>query len=89
MGNQSGGAEAQYSAGEIRTHIDFGNFFETEGENEMSNPNNFDSFQEGIINGGYDPRVEDNHPVQGGDDWFEHDGQPDEAQEWYDFDPDC
>ena len=55
----------------------------------MSNPNNFDSFQEGIINGGYNPRVEDNHPVQGGDDWFEHDGQPDEAQEWHDFDPDC
>jgi hypothetical protein len=22
------------------------------------------------------------------DEW-EHDGQPDEAQEWYDFDPDC
>lgn len=20
---------------------------------------------------------------------YEHDGQPDEAQEWYDFDPDC
>ena len=20
---------------------------------------------------------------------FEYDGQPDEAQEWYDFDPDC
>ena len=31
---------------------------------------NFDAFQEGIINGGYDPRVEDNHPVQGGDDWM-------------------
>ena len=37
----------------------------------MSNPNNFDSFQEGIINGGYNPRVEDNHPVQGGDDWYD------------------
>jgi len=26
------------------------------------------------------------------DEWEEddeHDGQPDEAQEWYDFDPDC
>jgi len=23
------------------------------------------------------------------DDWDEHDGQPDEAQEWHDFDPDC
>ena len=23
------------------------------------------------------------------DDWYEDDGQPDEAQEWYDFDPDC
>ena len=23
-------------------------------------------------------------------DWsYEYDGQPDEAQEWYDFDPDC
>ena len=31
---------------------------------------NFDSFQESIINGGYDPSVEDNHPVQGGDDWI-------------------
>ena len=20
---------------------------------------------------------------------YEHDGQPDEAQEWFDFDPDC
>ena len=31
---------------------------------------NFDSFQESIINGGYDPQEQDNHPVQGGDDWF-------------------
>ena len=23
------------------------------------------------------------------DDWAELDGQPDEAQEWYDYDPDC
>jgi len=21
--------------------------------------------------------------------WYENDGQPDEAQEWHDFDPDC
>jgi len=21
--------------------------------------------------------------------WEDHDGQPDEAQEWHDFDPDC
>ena len=30
--------------------------------------NNFDAFQEGIINGGYDPQEQDNHPVAGGDD---------------------
>ncbi len=35
----------------------------------MSNPNNFDSFQEGLINGGYNPRVEDTHPVRGGGEW--------------------
>ena len=29
-------------------------------------PENFDNFQESIINGGYDPRVVDNHPVAGG-----------------------
>ena len=23
------------------------------------------------------------------DDFYDDDGQPDEAQEWYDFDPDC
>lgn len=23
------------------------------------------------------------------DEGYEHDGQPDEAQEWHDFDPDC
>ncbi len=23
------------------------------------------------------------------DSWMDDDGQPDEAQEWYDFDPDC
>jgi hypothetical protein len=23
------------------------------------------------------------------DEEYEHDGQPDEAQEWYDFDPEC
>lgn len=28
---------------------------------------NFDAFQEGIINGGYDPQEQDNHPVAGGD----------------------
>ena len=33
-------------------------------------PENFDNFQESIINGGYDPRVVDNHPVAGGDDWM-------------------
>ena len=26
---------------------------------------------------------------QEGDWFYEDDGQPDEAQEWYDFDPDC
>jgi hypothetical protein len=28
---------------------------------------------------------------ESGDEWegYEDDGQPDEAQEWYDFDPDC
>ena len=25
----------------------------------------------------------------GYDEYDEYDGQPDEAQEWYDFDPDC
>jgi hypothetical protein len=40
-------------------------------ENKMSYlSNNFDAFQEGIINGGYDPQEQDNHPVQGGDDWM-------------------
>ena len=33
-------------------------------------PETFDNFQESIINGGYDPRVVDNHPVAGGDDWM-------------------
>ena len=33
-------------------------------------PENFDNFQESIINGGYDPRVVDNPPVAGGDDWM-------------------
>jgi len=30
--------------------------------------------------------------IRGMRDWYEgnlHDGQPDEAQEWHDFDPDC
>ncbi len=31
---------------------------------------NFDNFQESIINGGYEPQEQDNHPVQGGDDWM-------------------
>ena len=40
-------------------------------------PNNFDAFQEGIINGGYDPQEQDNHPVAGGDDWmFGWDAEP-------------
>jgi hypothetical protein len=40
-------------------------------------PENFDNFQESIINGGYDPRVVDNHPVRGGDDWmFGWDAEP-------------
>ena len=40
-------------------------------------PNNFDAFQEGIINGGYDPQEQDNHPVRGGDDWmFGWDAEP-------------
>ena len=33
-------------------------------------PENFDNFQESIINGGYDPYFEDNHPIAGGDDWM-------------------
>ena len=33
-------------------------------------PENFDNFQESIINGGYDPQERDDHPVQGGDDWI-------------------
>ncbi len=27
--------------------------------------------------------------MEEGDYWPEYDGQPDEAQEWHDFDPDC
>jgi len=27
--------------------------------------------------------------LDGIEDTFEYDGQPDEAQEWHDFDPDC
>ena len=33
--------------------------------------NNFDAFQEGIINGGYDPQEQDNHPVRAAGDWFD------------------
>ena len=41
-------------------------------ENKMSYlPNNFDAFQEGIINGGYDPQEQDNHPVRAAGDWFD------------------
>ena len=32
---------------------------------------NFDAFQEGIINGGYDPQEQDNHPVRDAGDWFD------------------
>jgi hypothetical protein len=32
--------------------------------------NNFDAFQEGVINGGYDPQEQDNHPVRAAGDWF-------------------
>ena len=40
-------------------------------------PNNFDAFQEGISNGGYDPQEQDNHPVRGGEDWmFGWDAEP-------------
>jgi hypothetical protein len=34
-------------------------------------PNNFDAFQEGIVNGGYDPQEQDNHPVRAAGDWFD------------------
>jgi|TARA_R100000008_G_scaffold34364_1_gene19418 hypothetical protein len=34
-------------------------------------PNNFDAFQEGIINGGYDPQEQDSHPVRAAGDWFD------------------
>ena len=32
---------------------------------------------------------EDFYDEEGDEDWYESDGQPDEAQEWFDFDPDC
>ena len=33
---------------------------------------------------------DDSRGVHGQDDYdYEYDGQPDEAQEWYDYDPDC
>ena len=32
---------------------------------------NFDAFQEGVINGGYDPQEQDNHPVRAAGDWFD------------------
>ena len=38
----------------------------------------------------YDPTDDANSVAEAGDaDWSYDDGQPDEAQEWYDFDPDC
>mgnify|MGYP003126035543 FL=1 len=41
-------------------------------ENKMSYlSNNFDAFQEGIINGGYNPQEQDNHPVRAAGDWFD------------------
>ena len=34
--------------------------------------------------------IDDSRGVHGQDDYYDYyDGQPDEAQEWYDFDPDC
>ena len=41
---------------------------------------------ESCVNGNFNPEFED-----GFNEWedWEHDGQPDEAQEWHDFDPDC
>ncbi len=34
--------------------------------------------------------IDDSRGVHGQDDYHDdYDGQPDEAQEWYDFDPDC
>jgi len=33
----------------------------------------------------FDPEDPDDDLEEG----YEHDGQPDEAQEWHDFDPDC
>ena len=43
---------------------------------------------------GFDGPMGDETPIDDCDwDWCEdadeYDGQPDEAQEWYDFDPDC
>jgi hypothetical protein len=40
--------------------------------------------KEALIAQGSDPEF-----LLGDDDDYEHDGQPDEAQEWRDFDPDC
>jgi hypothetical protein len=38
----------------------------------------------------YDPTDDANSVAEAGDaEWGYDDGQPDEAQEWHDFDPDC
>ena len=38
----------------------------------------------------YDPTDDANSVAESGDaEGYYDDGQPDEAQEWYDFDPDC
>lgn len=38
----------------------------------------------------YDPTDDANSVAEAGDaDWSYDDGQPNEAQEWYDYDPDC
>jgi hypothetical protein len=36
-----------------------------------------------------DPRESLDREMDDIDEWYEDDGQPDEAQEWHDFDPDC
>jgi len=38
---------------------------------------------------GYDEGYEDGYDQGRADAESEHDGQPDEAQEWHDFDPEC
>ena len=41
---------------------------------------------DGFDNDAVSPMCDECHDVEADD---EYDGQPDEAQEWYDFDPDC